>query len=133
MGRSAVLEVLLLTFPHSCPAILVLGQEGVEVGLRTRRRLCPLVCLPATNFQAPGLERLWLPRFTYDHVLAFSRLGLRGPNQHLLPFELDRVHVSKERILVEFHPTVPKLQSSFINGRLNLTAKDIAIISSMRK
>jgi hypothetical protein len=71
--------------------------------------------------------------FSYDNLFALGGLGLRWPNQDLLPIELDRVHVSREQIFVELHlGTLRKLQSSFIFDRLNMLTENIAIISSIR-
>jgi hypothetical protein len=72
--------------------------------------------------------------FSYDNLFALGGLGLRWPNQDLLPIELDRVHVSREQIFIELHlGTLRKLQSSFIFDRLNMLTENIAIISSIRK
>jgi hypothetical protein len=58
---------------------------------------------------------------------------MRWLNQDLLPIELDHVHVCGERVLVELYlGTFCKFQSSFNYGPLNLSMKNIAIISSMR-
>jgi hypothetical protein len=70
--------------------------------------------------------------FSYDDLFTLGRLGLRWSNQDLLPIELDHVHIRQERVLVELHlGTFCKFQSSFIYDRLNLSTKNIAIISSI--
>jgi hypothetical protein len=70
---------------------------------------------------------------SYDDVLSHGSLGLKWPNQDLLPIELDHIHVCGERVLLKLHlRTFCKFQSSFVYSRLNLSTEGIAIISSMR-
>jgi hypothetical protein len=119
--------------PNAGPAFFVLGHEDVEGGLWAALRLAPHILLPLAI-----LQTLWLnhPRrtfFSYDNLLTLGHLGLTWPNWDLLSLELDHVHIRWERVLVEFHlGTFCKFYSSFIYGRLNLSTKNIAIISSMR-
>jgi hypothetical protein len=95
--------------------------------------LAPLVLLPLAIIWTFWLNHPQWPFFSYDDLLALGRLSLRWPDQDLLPIELDDVHVCLERVLVELHlGSFSKFQSSFIYGRLNLSTKNIAIISSMR-
>jgi hypothetical protein len=92
-----------------------------------------LILLPLINFWIFRSDHPRLSHFSYDNLFAFGRLGLRWPNQDLLLIELNRVHASREQILVELHlGTLRKFQSSFIYGRLNLSIENITIISSMR-
>jgi hypothetical protein len=98
-----------------------------------RSRLASLILLPWANFWIFGPDHTRLSLLSYDNLFVFGGFGLRWPNQDLLPMELDRVHVSREWVFVELHlRTFYKFQSTFIYGRLNLSTKDITIISSMR-
>jgi hypothetical protein len=67
--------------------------------------------------------------FTDDHVLAFGRFSLFWSDQHLGILQINGV--DWKRSIIHLH--LLKAQSSFINGRLHLSTKSIAIISSMRK
>jgi hypothetical protein len=112
--------------------ISVFSHEDVEGDFWARSWLASLI-LPSANFWIFGSDHPRLSLFSYDNFFALGRLGLRWLNHDPLPIELDRVHVSWERIFVELHlGTLRKLQSSLIYGRLNLSMENIAIISSMR-
>jgi hypothetical protein len=96
-------------------------------------RLAPFILLPLAIFRTFRLDHLRWSFFSYDDLFTLGRLGLRKPNQDLLPIELDHVHVHQEWVFVKLRlGTFYKFQSSFIYGRLNLLMKNIAIISSMR-
>jgi hypothetical protein len=119
--------------PDAGPAFLVLSHENVEGGLWALLRLSPLILLPLATIHTFWFDHPRWSLFSYDDVLALGRLGLRWPNQDLLPIELDHVHVRWDRVLVELHlGTFYNFQSSFVYDRLNLSTKNIAIISSMR-
>jgi hypothetical protein len=119
--------------PDAGPGLLVLGHKNVEGGLWASLRLAPLIFLPLAILQTFWLNHLWWPLFSYNDLLALGRLGLRWLNQDLLPIELGHVHICWERVLGELHlATFWKFQSSFIYGLLNLSTKNIAIVSSMR-
>jgi hypothetical protein len=106
------------------PAFLVLGQEDVEGGLWVLLWLAPLILLPLPILQTFGLDHPQRLFFSYDDLLALGRLGLRSPNQNLLPLEPDHVHICWEWVLVKLHlRTFYKFQSSFVYGRLNLSKK----------
>jgi hypothetical protein len=79
--------------PDASPAFHVLGHEDVEGGLWVSQRLAPLVLLPFTILRTFWLNHPRWPLFSYDDLLALGRLGLRWPNQDLLPIELNHVHV----------------------------------------
>jgi hypothetical protein len=101
--------------PNFGPAFFILGHEDVEGGLWAALQLAPLILLPL------AILRTFWPLFSYDDVLPFGCLGLRWPNQDLLPLELDHVHIHRERVLVELNLGIfYKFQSSFVYGRLNL-------------
>jgi hypothetical protein len=124
---------LVFVNPDAGPAFSVLSHEDVKGDFRTMSRLASLILLPSVNFRISGPDRPQLSLFSYDDLFAFSRFGLRWPNQDLLPIEIDRVHVSREWVFVELHLwTLCKLQSSFIYGRLNSSTENIAIVISMR-
>jgi hypothetical protein len=92
-----------------------------------------LILLPLAILRAFGSDHLQQSFFPYDDLLALGRLGLRWPNQDLLPLELNHVHIYRERVLFELHlRAFYKFQSSFIYGRLSLLTENIAIVSSMR-
>jgi hypothetical protein len=105
-------------------AISVFSHEDVECNFCMRSWFASLILLPSANFwifgsDHPQHHRLSL--FTYDDLLALDRLGLRWPNQDLLPLKLDRVHVNLKQIFVELHSGIfNKFQSSFVYDRLNL-------------
>jgi hypothetical protein len=133
MVRCGKLDGLVFLTPDAGLAISAFSHEDVEGDFWMRSWLASLVLLPSANFSifGPGHPRLSL--FSYDNLFAFSRLGLRWPNQDLLPIKVDRVLVSRERVFVKLHlGTLCKLQPSFIYGRLNLSTENISIISSMR-
>jgi hypothetical protein len=118
--------------PDVNPAFLVLGREDIEGDLWAFLWLAPLILPPLAIFRAFWFDHPRWPFFPYDNTFALGRLGLRWPNQDLLPMELDHVHVHWERVLVELHLGIfCKFESSFIYGRLNLPMENIAIISSM--
>jgi hypothetical protein len=95
--------------------------------------LAPLILSPLAILWTFWLDHPRWPLLSYDDIFALGRLGLRWPNQDLLPIELDHVHVHRERVLVELYlGTFYKFQLSFIYGRLNLSMEKIAIISTMR-
>jgi hypothetical protein len=124
---------LVFVTPDADLAICVFSHEDVDGDFRTRLWLASLVVLPSANFWIFGPDHPQLSLLSYDNLFALGRLGLRWPNEDLLPIKLDHVHVSQEWICVELHlGTLRKLQSSFIYGRLNLLIENIAIISSMR-
>jgi hypothetical protein len=105
----------------------------MEGGLWALLRLAPLILLPLTILWTFWLDHLWRPFFSYDDLFTLGHLDLRWPNQDLLSLELNHVHVCQEWVLVKLHlGTFYKFQSSFIYGGLNLSTKNIAIISSMR-
>jgi hypothetical protein len=119
--------------PDAGLAISVFSHEDVEDDFWTRSWLSFLILLSSANFWIFGPDHPRMSLISYDNLFALGRLGLRWPNQDLLPIEFDRIYVSREQIFVEHHMgTLYKLQSSFIYGRLNLSTKNIAIISSMR-
>jgi hypothetical protein len=119
--------------PDAGLAISIFSHEDVKGDFWTRSWLASLVLLPLANFWIFGPDHARLSLLSYGNLFALGRLGLRWPNQDLLPIKLDHIHVSQEQIFVELHlGTLHKLQSSFIYGRLNLSTENIAIISSMR-
>jgi hypothetical protein len=131
--RFGILDDPVFVTPDANPTFLVLGHEDVEGGLWASLQLAPLVLLSLAILQTFWLNHPRWSLFSYDDLLALGRLGLRWLNQDLLPIELDHVHVCRECVLVELHlGTFYKFHSSFIYGRLNLSMKNIAIISSMR-
>jgi hypothetical protein len=69
--------------------------------------------------------------FTDDHVLQplLATRHYHWSDQHLGILQINGV--DQKRILIHLH--LLKTQSSFINERLDLSMKNIAIISSMRK
>jgi hypothetical protein len=87
--------------PDAGSAFLVLSNENVEGGLWALLRLAPLILLQLATFRTSWLDHPWWPFFSYNDVLALGRLGLRWPNQDLLPIDLDHVHVHQEWVLVE--------------------------------
>jgi hypothetical protein len=103
--------------PNASHAFLVLGHKHVEGGLWELLWLAPLVLLPWAILWTFWLDHPRRPFFSYDDILALGRLGVRWHNQDLLPIELDRIHVCRERVLVEFYlGTLCKFQSSFVYG-----------------
>jgi hypothetical protein len=64
-----------------------------------------------------------------DYLFAFALIGYVWPNQD--PFALKIDHVHRKGLCVHLH--FLKFQSSFVNGRLNLSTEYITIISGMRK
>jgi hypothetical protein len=119
--------------PDASLSFLVFSHENVEGGLWALLRLSPLILLPLTTFQTFWFDHLRWPLFSYDDILALGRLGLRWLNQELLLIELDHVHIHREWVFVKLHlGTFYKFQSSFVYGRLNMSMKNIVIISSMR-
>jgi hypothetical protein len=85
------------------PAFLVLVHEDVEGGLGASLQLGPLIFLLLTILWTFWLNHPRWPFFSYDDLLALGQLGLRWPNQELLPIKLDDIHVCRERVLVELH------------------------------
>jgi hypothetical protein len=102
--------------------ISVFSHEDVEGDFWVRSWLVSLVLLPSTNFKIFWHDYPRLSLLCYDNLFALGRLDLRWSNQDLLPIEHDRIHLGALR----------KFQSSFIFDRLNLSTKNITIISSMR-
>jgi hypothetical protein len=130
---SRILDGPIVAPPDANPTFLVLHQEDVEGGLWATLWLAPLILLPLAILQTFRLDHPQWSFFPYDNLLSLGRLGLRWPNQNLLSLELDDVHIHREWVRVELHlGTLYKFQSSFVYGRLNLSTKDIAIVSSMR-
>jgi hypothetical protein len=118
--------------PNVDPAFLILGHEDVEGGLWVPLWLAPFFLPPLPIFQTFWLDHPQWPLFSYDDLFSLGQLGLRWLNQDL-PIELDYVHIHWEHVLVQLHlGTFYKFQSSFVYGRLNLSTKNIAIVSSMR-
>jgi hypothetical protein len=98
-------------------AISVFSHEDVECNFCMRSWFASLILLPSANFWIFGPDHPRLSLLSYDDLFALGRLSLRWPNQDLLPIELDRIHVSRERIFVKLHlGTLRKLQSSFVCG-----------------
>jgi hypothetical protein len=119
--------------PDAGLAFLVLGDEDVEGGLWAPLRLAPFILLPMVVLRAFRFDHSRWPLFSYDDLFTLGRLGLRWPNQDLLPVELNHVHVRWEWVFVELHLSFfCKFQSSFIYARLNMSTENIAVISSMR-
>jgi hypothetical protein len=121
--------------PDTGPAFLVFGQEDVEGCLSFRQHcwLASLILLSLAIIQTFRLDHPQWSFFSYDNLLSLGHLSLRWSKQNLLPLELDHVHIHREQVLVELHlGTLCKFQLSFIYSQLNLSTKDIAIISSMR-
>jgi hypothetical protein len=109
------LDGLVFTTPNAGLAFLVPIHEDVEGGLWAPLWLAPIVLLSLVIFQIFWLDHPRWPLFSYDDLLALGRLGLRWPNQDLLPIKLDNVHVHWERVFVELHlGTFYKFQSSFV-------------------
>jgi hypothetical protein len=82
--------------PDAGHAFLVFDHEDVEDGLGVSLRLAPLIFLPLAVILTFWLDH---PRWSFlscDNLLALGRLGLKWPNQDLLPIELDHVHVYRE-------------------------------------
>jgi hypothetical protein len=118
--------------PYVGPAFLVLCHKDVEGGLRGSLQLAILVLLPLPILRTLWLNHPWWPLFSYDHLFTLGRLSLRWLNQDLLPIELNHVHIRWEQVFIELYlGTFYKFQSSFVYGRLNLSMKNIAVISSM--
>jgi hypothetical protein len=78
-------------------------------------QLGPLVLLTLAILQTFRLDHPRWSFFSYDYLFTLGRLGLRWPNQDLLPIELNHVHVRREWVFVELHlGTFCEFQSSFI-------------------
>jgi hypothetical protein len=82
--------------PDADPAFLVLDHEDVEGGLWAPLQLAPLVLLPLAILRTFRLDHPQWLFFSYDDLFTLGRLGLRWPNQDLLPIELDHVYVCRE-------------------------------------
>jgi hypothetical protein len=109
------------------PSVFTPSHEDVEGDFWTRSWLASLVLLPSANFWIFGADHPRWSLFSYDELLTLGRLGLRWPNQDLLPLELDRVHVNLERIFVKLHLRIfSKFQLSFVYSRLNLIISRIS-------
>jgi hypothetical protein len=80
---------------------------------------------PARNFTIP----IGLFSIADGCLLAFAFIGCIWPNQDFLALEVNNVHWKGLYIHLHFL----KFQSSFVNGRLNMSPKYITIISGMRK
>jgi hypothetical protein len=91
------------TPPDAGLAFLVLGDEDVEGGLWAPLRLAPFILLPMVVLRVFRFDHSRWPLFSYDDLFALGRLGLRWPNQDLLPVELNHVHVRREWVFVELH------------------------------
>jgi hypothetical protein len=119
--------------PDVGPSFLLLGHEDAEGDLWVPLLLAPLVLPPLTILLTFWLDYPRWPLLSYDDLLAFSRFSLGWLNQDLLPIKLDHVHIHRECVLVELHlGAFYKFQPSFVYGRLNLSTKNITIISCMR-
>jgi hypothetical protein len=119
--------------PDVGPAFLVFGHKDVEGGLWALVWLAVLVLLQLAILRTFWLNHPRWPLFSYDDLFTLDQLGLRWLNQDLLPIELNHVHIHREWVCVELHlGIIYKFQSSFVYGRLNLSTKNIAILSSMR-
>jgi hypothetical protein len=77
-------------------ATSIFSHEDVEGNFWTRWWLASLVILPSANFWIFESDHPRLSLFSYDDLLALGQLGMRWPNQDLLPLELVRVHVNLE-------------------------------------
>jgi hypothetical protein len=66
--------------------------------------------------------------FPDHHILSLSSFGLMRPNQNLGLLQLHSI--DGKRLLIHLH--LMKHQTTFVDGRLNLSTKHIAIISGMR-
>jgi hypothetical protein len=64
-----------------------------------------------------------------DYLFVFALIGCVWPNQDPFALKIDQVHRKGLRVHLHFL----KFQSSFVNGRLNLSTEYITIISGMRK
>jgi hypothetical protein len=62
-----------------------------------------------------------------DYLFAF--ISCAWPNQDPLALEVDHIYRKGLRVYLHFL----KFQSSFVNGRLNLSTEYITIISGVRK
>jgi hypothetical protein len=114
-------------------AFLILGQEDVEGGLWATLRLAPLILLPLAILQTFRHDHPWRLLLSYDNLLSLGQLGMRWPNQNLLPLELNHIHIYREWVFVELYlGTLYKFQSSFVYSLLNLSTENIAVISSIR-
>jgi hypothetical protein len=82
--------------PDAGLAISVFSHEDAECYFWMRSWLASLVPLPSVNFWIFGPDHPWLSLLSYDDLFALGRLGLRWPNQDLLPIVVDRIHVSRE-------------------------------------
>jgi hypothetical protein len=80
---------------------------------------------PARNFKIP----IGLSCVVDDYLFVFALIGCVWPNQDPLALKIDHVHRKGFRVHLHFL----KFQSSFVNGRLNLSTEYITIISGMRK
>jgi hypothetical protein len=80
---------------------------------------------PAGYFMIP----ISLSCVVEDYLFVFALIGCVWPNQDPLSLEVDHVH--RKGLCVYLH--FLKFQSSFVNGRLNLSTEYITIISGMRK
>jgi hypothetical protein len=80
---------------------------------------------PARNFMIP----IGLSCVADDYLFVFALIGRVWPNQDPLALKINHVHRKGIRVHLHFL----KFQSSFVNGRLNLSTEYIAIISGMRK
>jgi hypothetical protein len=80
---------------------------------------------PARNLMIP----IYLSCIVDDYLFVFAFIGCAWPNQDSLALEVDHVHRKGLPVYLHFL----KFQSSFVNGRLNLSTEYITIISGMRK
>jgi hypothetical protein len=79
---------------------------------------------PARNFMNP----IGLSCVADDYLFVFALIGCVWPNQDPLALKVDHFHRKGLRVHLHFL----KFQSSFINGRLNLSMEYITIISGMK-
>jgi hypothetical protein len=64
-----------------------------------------------------------------EYLFAFAFIDCVWPSQDFFALKVDHVHRKGLRVHLHFL----KFQSSFVNGRLNLSTEYITIISGMRK
>jgi hypothetical protein len=100
------------------------GYDGHLKGLPSIRSLL------GHHFSARNhIIPIGLPCVADDYFFVFAFIGCARPNQDPLALEVD--HIYREGLCI--HLYFLKFQSSFINGRLNLSTKNITIIGDMRE
>jgi hypothetical protein len=103
----------------------VLGHDDVEGGLWASLQLAPIILLPLVILRC----LIILGGCSSPMTTCLPLVDLAN----LLPIELDHVHIRREQVFVELYlGTFCKFESSFVYDRLNLSMKNIAIVSSMR-